>query len=173
MDQGIQGGKRKPGGIISLARFALEHRKAIEADLLCTGYEFDDIGRNLSWGALDSFLSHPKEDSALVRELEPETAAWASRAKTNRILADIWDQLALINANLVAIGQGRPAKTPKPYPVPGRKSNDSEKRIGSGAMPPIELRRWIEERRERYARDSAGDDCSHSGTVRSSAEDNV
>ena len=41
-------------------------------------------------------------------------AAWATPLKTNSILADIADELAQINANLVALGSHKPAKKVKP-----------------------------------------------------------
>lgn len=164
---------QQSGGIISLARFIEEHRKAIQYDLITkTGYKLDDIGRNLSWDALDSFLSEIDADSALIREVDPDTAEWGTRVKTNKILADIWDQLSLINSNLVAIGSRKPAKTPKPYPRPGQKPPDDERKIGSGALPPDELKKWFEEKRKQYARNSTGDDHGHSCTGRSTGENN-
>ena len=97
-------------------------------------------------------------------ELHPETAAWSTRTKTNTILADIYDELAQINANLVALGTGRPAKTPKQYPRPVKKDPENEKHIGSGALPPNELEKWMEEKRREHARSSAGNDHSNPGT---------
>ena len=81
-----------------------------------------------------------------MRDLHPEFAEWTTRAKTNAILADIFDILANINANLIAVGSGRPAKKPKPYPRPKAK-NENEKHIGRGALPPDELRAWFERKR--------------------------
>ena len=79
------------------------------------GYEIKDVGHSLSWGALHSFISNIEPDSALSRELDPDTYKWNTTVKTNAILADIYDVLALINANLVAIGSRKQAKKPKPY----------------------------------------------------------
>ena len=160
--------------MISLARHALEHREAIEYDLLTqTGHEFDDIGRSLSWDALDSFLRNVGIDSALARELKPDTAAWATTLKTNAILADIVDELAQINANLVAIGARRPAKKPKPYPRPWRDQNTDEQHFGKGALPPDELRKWFERKRaENNARSSTGHNYSHPGNAGGTTEDN-
>lgn len=140
------------GGIIGLAKFIQEHRKAIQSDLLRqTGYELEDVGRSLSWDALNAFLKFPGPDSALLREINPETADWAGQMKTNAILADIWDLLSVINANLVALGSGKPSKKPKQYPRPNKKEHDDEQRIGSGALPADQLRKWIAEKREQHA----------------------
>lgn len=105
----------------------------------------DDIGRTLSWGALKSFLCGLGPESALMRDLHPEAAEWATTLKTNIILADIFDCLAQINSNLIGIGSGKRAKAPKPYPRP--KQNKTVHKLGSGALPADKLREWIEERR--------------------------
>lgn len=65
--------------------------------------------------------------------------------KTNAILADIYDILATINANLVAIGSRKRPKQPHRYPRPGD-ADKNKKRIGDGALPPDELETWIKER---------------------------
>lgn len=116
--------------------------------LVQTGHELNDIGRTLSWDALDSFLANLGADSALVREMDPEVGAWGTTLKTNLILADIWNVLAMINANLIAVGTRKPAKAPKMYPHPWQKEPDKERHIGSGALPPNELRKWFEEKRK-------------------------
>ena len=136
--------------MIGLARAVLEHRGAIEYDLLTkTGHELDDIGRSLSWDALDFFLQNIETDSALMRELHPEQAEWATIAKTNKILADLYDMIAQINANLVAIGDRSPARKIKKYPRPWAKQPDEEQHYGKGALPPTELRKWFEEKRKK------------------------
>lgn len=148
--------------MIGLAKQVLEHREAINYDLLTqTGYEVNDIGRYLSWDALDSFLKNIQPDSALARELDPEVSAWGTNVKTNIILADIWNMLAMMNANIIAMATRKPAKTPKPYPRPGQRTSEDETRIGSGALPPDELRKWFKEKREQYAGSSTGDHNSH------------
>jgi hypothetical protein len=92
--------------------------------------------------------------------------------KTNQILADIWDMLAMINANLIAKGTGKAAKSPKPYKRPGQQPDKSQ-HIGSGALPPSELHKWIEERRAgTNARSSTGDDNRHSSPAGSAGEVN-
>ena len=94
--------------------------------------------------------------------------------KTNYILADIYDMLALINANLVAYFSRKPAQHPKKYPKPGKKKNkaENESHFGSGAMPPDELERWMEEKRESHARSSSGDHNSHASDGGRSRENN-
>jgi hypothetical protein len=129
-----------------------------------TGNELNDIGRSLSWDALDSFLKNIGPDSAIMRECYPELEFWGTTQKTNRILADIWDVLMLINANLVAIGERRPTKAFKKYPRPWDKNPDDEQHIGSGGLPPDELQKWFDKKRaEHNARSSTGDNNRHAG----------
>jgi len=135
------------GGILSLARFVDEHGKAIEYDLLTkTGYTLDDIGGTLSWSSLDSFISNLKSDSALARDLGNATG-WEDTVKTNAILADIYDLLQIVNANLcLHISKGKKKVRVKPYPRPGM-SEDKHK-LGKGALKSVEsLRKWIRSKR--------------------------
>lgn len=152
----------------------MEHREAIEYDLLVrTGHELSDIGNTLSWSAFDSFLKKMDIHSALFRELNPDIAIWSDTAKTNAILADIYDVLASINANLIAIGSRKQARKPKPYPRPVKQEHDDEQRFGKGALPPEELHEWIERKRAEFnARNSTGNDYGHSGPEGRTAEDN-
>ena len=134
----------------------------MEYDLLTqTGHEINDIGRTLSWDALDSFLRFIGPESAFAKDHDQEVAVWSTRMKTNFILADIYDMLAMINSNLIAYASRKPARPPKKYPRPGKKDEEHERRIGSGALPPDELRKWMEEKRESHARSSSGDHNSH------------
>ena len=100
-----------------------------------------------------------------MREIHPEQADWAGTLRTNLILVDIWDMLAQINANIVAIGSRRPAKKVKPYPTPWRKLPEEEQHFGKGALPPDELRKWFEEKRKN-ASSSISDLGSDSGLSR-------
>ena len=104
------------------------------------------MGRTLSWGALRSFVEQIGADSAIARATNPEYAVWSTTTKTNALLADIFDLLAAINANLVAIGTHSKPKRPKEYPRPG-KAPDNEKKYGKGAMPVADLREWIAKKR--------------------------
>lgn len=113
-----------------------------------TGHELKDIGRTLSWDALASFVRQCGNDSALSRELNTEAHIWSTREKTNGILADIFDMLSQINANLVAIGEGKRAKNAPLYPRPGteeRRKSDTQ-HFGKGALPADELRKWMMEK---------------------------
>ena len=88
-----------------------------------------------------------KPDSALARKISPDSYIWSSRAKTNALLADIFDLLGMINANLCAKGTKHRPKKPKPYPRPGDKNKKTETtHIGSGAMPPDKLREWFRQK---------------------------
>lgn len=152
----------------------MEHREAIEYDLMTrTGHELNDIGSTLSWSAFGSFLKKLDPHSALFWEVHPEIAKWTDTVKTNAILADIYDVLASINANLISVGSGKPAKRPKPYPRPTKQEHDDEQRFGTGALPPSELHDWIERKRAEFnARNSTGDNNGHSGPERRTAEIN-
>lgn len=130
----------------------VEHPKALEGDLLKAGYELKDIGHSISWGALFSFVSRLETDSCLAAEMVPDIHSWSTRLKTNIILADIYDVLALINANIVAIGTHEKTKKPNFYKRPNS-SDDVGDRYGEGAVPVDELRRsFAEKRRKRYVR---------------------
>lgn len=137
------------GGIVSLAKAINEHREAFEYDLLTnTGYQLSDIGAGLDWNAVRTFMRHLTADSAVGQELHPEYAEWATRTKTNAILADIFDMLATINANIVAIGSRKTTKQPKPYPRPNQKKPENVQHFGRDALPPDELHTWFEKKRK-------------------------
>lgn len=78
--------------------------------------------------------------------MDPDLSKWAGPLKTNALLADIYDILAMINANLCAMGSGKRATKPKPYPRPG---DNNTKKIGKNAMPAEQLRAWFDQRREK------------------------
>lgn len=87
-------------------------------------------------------------DSALSEEMNADYHIWATATKTNGILADIYDMLAQINANLVAIGESKASKTPKTYPRPGvEEKQENVKHFGS-ALPRGEFRKWLEKKRK-------------------------
>jgi hypothetical protein len=134
--------------MIGLAGFIDEHREAVERDLFVqTGHELADVGSTLSWGALKSFLSHVQLGSALGGELNPDMTEWSTRAKTNAILADIYDQLSIVNANLRVLITHKPGRKPEPYKRPGM---DTEKqRIGKKPLPISKMREWIESKRRK------------------------
>lgn len=141
-------GKRRPGKIISLASFAEEHDEALNYDLLTrTIYTLDDVGGSLSWGAFASFISNLDTSSALARDLGKATG-WENILATNSILADIYDLLQVIHGDLYALGGHKPRQI-KPYPRPGR-DEDKKRKIGSGAMPLDQLRKWL--RRDKHGK---------------------
>ena len=75
-----------------------------------------------------------------------KSTGWEHTLQTNIILADIYDILQAINANLCNfISHGKKKVKVKPYPRPGRK-DDNTRRFGKGALPPDKLREWIKER---------------------------
>ena len=113
------------------------------------GKSLEDIGRSLSWRALGAFLNKPDIDGEIAKELAPDIAPWAGTIKTNAILADIFDMLAMINANICAMGTGKHATRPKPYERPG---DESKKRIGKNALPPDQLRAFFERKRKEHER---------------------
>lgn len=84
-------------------------------------------------------------DSETAKELDPDLSAWAGTIKTNAILADIYDMLAMINANLCALGSGKRAKKPESYKRPG---DERKQHIGKSALPPDELREWFRKKRK-------------------------
>ncbi len=137
---------------MSLAMFVEDHREAIEYDLLTlTGHELADVGRTLSWGALASFLAYEQSGSALDRDINGDDSIWSAVIKTNGILADIYDQLAQINENLVAIGSKKKANPVKLYPRPGiEPENENIRHFGKGALPVDELEAWFEMKRKEY-----------------------
>ena len=120
-----------------------EHAEAINYDLMTrTRYQINDIGGALSWSSLYSFIKHLGTDSALARDLGKSTG-WEGTLRTNAILADIFDLLQAINANLVNFASGGKQKMKyKPYPRPGRDDNNTHK-FGKGAMPANELAEWF------------------------------
>jgi hypothetical protein len=90
-------------------------------------------------------LNKPDVSGEIAKELAPDLAPWAGTVKTNAILADIYDMLALINANICAIGSRKQARKPKPYERPG---DNRKQHIGRNALPIPELRAFFDRKRE-------------------------
>lgn len=84
--------------------------------------------------ALVSFIENLTHDSALAKSIDPkdEFSQWFTTAKTNAILADIYDAFAAVHAK-----RGR---IPKPYPRP--QSSHGTRTIGKGAIPISEFWDW-------------------------------
>ena len=120
--------------------FVSEHREAINHDLIKCGFSLDDIGGSLTWDALGDFISRTETDSALARDLDSETARWGTQLKTNEILADLYDLIAVFRSEVAGMLTGRKPKKIKPYKRPHK---DEKKKIGKGALPRNDLRKWI------------------------------
>lgn len=134
---------------MSLVEFAYEHHKALDSDLMHkTGHELNDVGRSLSWSALYSFIGTLGADSEVARDIAPDLHEWTTRLKTNMLLADIFDMLAMINANLVAVGSHKKTKQPKPYPRPSDKSKGNT--YGNTPVPVADLRKLFAGKRKRH-----------------------
>lgn len=126
----------------------MENREAVESDLIQTGYTLDDVGVSLSWDALKSFLTYTRPDSALYRKINPDMSEWAMPMKTNFILADIYDQLAVTNALLRVLITHKKGRRPEPYKRPGDKQKKTQ-HMGSSPLESVnEMREWIKNRQK-------------------------
>lgn len=161
----------KSGGIASLRGFINEHKEAVEYDLITSAsVELSDVGGSLTWGAFASLIKNLPHSSATWKELHPDMAEWTSPLKTNLLLADIYDVLSQINANVCSgISRSKPHPI-KPYPRPWVK-NDKHYGESKDAMPAQDLEEWIankwEEARRKHehvrSRKSVGDNSSVNG----------
>lgn len=119
----------------SLARVLRGHSRALEYDLMTrTGRT---LGEYLAMGAagasaLVAFLRYLPPDSATWRDMHPrdELGPWWTTAKTNAILADLYDVLVAANT--------KKGRRPKPYPRPNAKARS----IGKGAIPVSDFMDW-------------------------------
>lgn len=128
-----------------------EHKEAIQYDLITSaGVELDEVGSSLSLGALSSFVKNLSYDSALWRSThEEDTVLWSTTLKTNALLADIYDMLAQLNANMCGGFSHKKASKVKPLARPWIK--DKKKIGGKGALPKQKLREWIKNYRRKGA----------------------
>lgn len=134
MDRGLQRTGSRSGGIISLVRIINEHGRALEYELMTrTGRTLEEYMGMGAAGlvALISFTENLPIDSALTRSINPkdEFSYWHTIAKTNSILADIYDAFASVHS--------KKGRKPKPYPRP-----KDTKSIGKGAIPISEFWDW-------------------------------
>lgn len=120
--------------------FVNEHREAINHDLIKSGLSLEDVGSVLSWDALGDFISKAEPDSALARDMDEEAYKWATSVKTNELLADLYDLMALFRFEMATMLSGKRQKKPTPYKRPRK---DDKKKVGKGAMLKEDLRRWI------------------------------
>lgn len=126
----------------------------MERDLLVqTGHTLDDVGSALSWSALGAFLHRVEPDGAIAHEIEPDIAAFSSRFRTNAILADIYDILSQINANLVAGFSRKRTQKPRRYPRPG---DNDKRRIGKDSLTVNELDSWFAKKKQQRGGGASG-----------------
>ena len=121
-----------------------EHGPAIDYDLMTTTrYTIRDIGGALPWGALLHFVQYAPRSSALSRELNPpsDTELWAKGNATAAILADIYDAISQLNANVCAKGSGHRPRTPRPYPRPWDLGAGTRV-LGSDPIPVSDFESW-------------------------------
>ena len=83
--------------------------------------------------ALVSFIENLTPDSALAKSIDPkdESSQWYTTAKTNAILADIYDAFAAVHT--------KHGRKPKPYPRP---QESQGRTIGKDAIPVSEFWDW-------------------------------
>lgn len=103
------------------------------------GYTLDDVGGALTWDALGDFISRTDPGSALSYEMDPERAQWATTDGTNNILADIYDLLSVMRADMIAVHVRKRTRKPKLYRRPGKKE---KKHIGT-AVPITDVKKTI------------------------------
>lgn len=102
----------------------------------------DDLGTfALPWSDLHALITWAPEDSPIMRAIHPEVSEWASRVKTNSILADAIDVAQWANYQR---GGGKGSK-PKPYPRAGSRSRTT---FGKRRMDRAEARAWLKKRRQ-------------------------
>ena len=113
-----------------------------------TRFTLDDLGGTLSWASLLHFVSNLDEHSAYVKKKDGhEVAAWSTRVKTNAILADIYDEIAMLNYFFLAANTPKNSpkpKLPKPYPRPGvdESSSSGTRKFGSKPIPVSQFDDW-------------------------------
>ena len=118
-----------------------EHREAINHDLIKCGLSLENIGGVLNWDSLGDFISKTEPDSALARDIDPEASKWSMNVKTNEILADLYDLIAVFRYEVTAMLSGKKPKKPQLYTRPHK--DDKKKIGGKGALPVAELKAWI------------------------------
>lgn len=104
--------------------------------------EYADMGAE-GLIALSHLVRYLGPDSMVWREVNDgdELPPWTTVAQTNTILADIYDAIAMLNANYVSTHSKR-RPTPKPYRRPNAKPEG--RTLGGGAIPLGEFDAWWE-----------------------------
>lgn len=103
---------------------------------------FDTARLHFGWRAMLDFTRHLPLDSATRRELDPESARFASPLSQSAMLADIID-LTNYTRHLVARAnfKGVSSRPPNPYPRPGVQDKNTQ-HFGSGAIPISQFDEW-------------------------------
>lgn len=79
--------------------------------------------------------------------MNPDIAEWSTTLRTNMILADLFDMLSMIYAQLRVIASHKRGQPPKPYKRPWEKKKNIQ-HYGSGALPANEMREWIKQKQK-------------------------
>lgn len=120
-----------------------DHESALDYDLMTrTGRTLDEYMDMGAAGivALVHFIAHLDVDSALMRDMDTtDVAEWGSNLKTNVLLADVFDAIAMFNHNFATAHSKHKPQKPKPYPRPWAKEED---KIGKGAIPISQFWEW-------------------------------
>ena len=103
-----------------------------------TRYLLRDVGTLMPEGALLAFVRHLPPDSALRREMDPDTA-WLTGEPTPMLLAAIYDQLSWLQYTIVKANGGKPMK-PRPLKRPGVR--DSVQKVGKSPIPISDFDEW-------------------------------
>lgn len=108
-----------------------------------TRYQLSDLGGALSWGALLHFLQFVPRDSAFSQSVQPWTDAerWQRGEATAAILADIFDAVRALDADVMHKGTKRRPRQPKPYPRPWATDKGGVS-VGKDPIPVSEFEAW-------------------------------
>lgn len=73
-------------------------------------------------------------------DIDKDNSRWATQIKTNEILADLYDLIAIFRVEVASMVTGKRPKKPTPYKRPHK---SEKKKVGKGAMLKEDLRKWI------------------------------
>lgn len=125
------------GGIFGLLDLIEEYPEEVEYDLISHGLRLRQLGTDaLWWRDLLVIVRQQPRHSALLRSMEPDTAAWGLSEQLLAAIADA-EHTALWQR-----GSGKKSERPKPIPRPGVESG--EKKIHKGDVMPVnEMAAWL------------------------------
>ena len=109
-----------------------------------TRFTLNDLGHELSWNSLYSFVVGLPDDSRLARAIspvDPVLDAWLSGRLTPFLIADLIDTTGVYMAGVLNAlgGKGRVKHKPYKRPIPDEKNST---RYGSDAIPISEIENW-------------------------------